>query len=171
MSAVLAEIRRVCNPGAALHLHVPCEGSPLTLYRLLLAAGIDLTRAAVGHVHHFTRRQALDHLARAGFAVTRRWYSGYLFGQLHDIIGWWAMLSRGPGSSLPSADGGSTGAGSDPGPRAALPQRFRLKHLISRPAWWLIRTLLPRLQYLELTLLAWQPVGAVGLCVTARRRL
>ena len=168
---VLAEIRRVCKPGATLHLHVPCEGSPLTAYRLLLAVGIDLTRAVVGHVHHFTRRQVLDHLNRAGFAVTRRRYSMYWFGQLHDIIGWWAMLSRRPRPDLSGAEGEPSVAQNSGASSSAPGRRACAGRIITRPAWWLIRTFLPRLQYVELAGLAWQPIGAVGLCVTARRRL
>lgn len=165
--AVLAEVRRVSKPGARLHLHVPCEGSLLTLYRPLLAMGVDLTGPAVGHIHHFTRGQVLCHLSDAGFRLQRCQYSMYLFGQLHDLFGWWTLLRR-----------GSNGEGAAPGPGDHAPaaervsdtaQPFRLKHLVSRPAWWLIRTVLPKLQYLELRALSWQPMGAVGLCVTAAR--
>ncbi|HUU82732.1 MAG TPA: class I SAM-dependent methyltransferase [Phycisphaerae bacterium] len=166
---VLAQIRRVCKPGATLHLHVPCEGSALTLYRPLLAMGIDLTRDAVGHIHHFTRRQVLDWLAQAGFVVTRRRYSMYGFAQLHDIIGWRAMLSRRRDLDRPHPDAAPHTASSNAAAQPVPQSRFHAKHLLTRPAWWLIRTLLPRLQYYELALLSWQPLGSVGLCVTARR--
>jgi ubiquinone/menaquinone biosynthesis C-methylase UbiE len=167
---VLAQIRRVCRPGGTLHLHVPCEGSPVTLYRLLLALQIDLTQAAVGHLHHFTRRQVLDELERAGFDVGRKQYSMYLFAQLHDIVTWWAMLRRRRAEPPCRSAHDPTGRLDAPGAAATAERAFQLKHLISRPAWWVVRTLLPRLQYIELAVLSWQPVGSVGLCVTARRR-
>ena len=167
VAAVLAEVRRVTKPGGRLHLHVPCEGATLCLYRPLLALGIDLTRAAVGHLHHFTRRQVLDQLATAGFVIRRCCYSMYLFGQLHDLITWWVMLRKGmtetPGTGEP------VGTGDAAGPPQSAPGRFRLTRVVTRPAWWAARTVLPRLQYLELVLLSWQPFGSVGLCVTAER--
>ena len=167
VAAVLTEVRRVSKPGARLHLHVPCEGSRLSVYRPLLALGIDLTRAAVGHLHHFTRREVLDHLGAAGFVVRRRRYSMYLFGQLHDLITWWAMPRRGVGLEADAVQPDAGGARS--APLRSAPGRFRWKHLFTRPAWRAIRVVLPWLQYVELALLSWQPLGAVGLCVTAER--
>ncbi|MHC4091805.1 MAG: hypothetical protein ACYSVY_16325, partial [Planctomycetota bacterium] len=147
------------------HLHVPCEGARLSLYRPLLMTGIDLTSAAVGHVHHFTRRQVCGYLESAGFAVTGRRYSMYFFGQLHDLITWWTML-RGDGRSV----GEPMPIASDaPTTDCPTPRRFLMRHLLTRPAWSAIRWLLPRLQYVELAALCWQPLGSVGLCVTARR--
>ena len=164
---VMAEIRRVCKPGGRLHLHVPCEGTWLSVYRPLLAVGIDMTRAAVGHLHHFTRRQVLEHVTSAGFDVIRRRYSMYFFGQLHDLITWWSMLRRGrgalPGSLQPAGDAAAVTL-------SAESRRFRLKHLFTRPAWWAVGKFLPALQHLELVTLSWHPLGAVGLCVTARRQ-
>ncbi len=165
VAAVLAEIRRVSKPGARLHLHVPCEGSALTLYRPLLAAGIDLTRAAVGHIHHFTPRQVGDYLKAAGFAVRRRRYSMFVFGQLHDLICWWATGPKRPkaaGAEHPPAE-------ADSGQPSRTGTRTPFQRLITGPAWWLVSNLLPRLQYAEVALFGWQPLGAVGLCLTADR--
>lgn len=164
--AVLAEIRRVCKPGGRLHLHVPCEGSWLSVYRPLLMLGIDLTQAAVGHLQHLTRRQVLEHLASAGFVVTRRRYSMYFFGQVHDLITWWSMLRPGGKGIAGAAPAGRGEAAPAPVPTS---RRFRFKHLLTRPLWWAIRRSMPGLQYLELAALSWQPLGSVGLCVTARR--
>ncbi len=163
----LDEVHRICKPGARLHLHVPCEGHWLSVYRPLLAVGIDLTRRAVGHVHHFTRQDVHSHLSAAGFEVTRRRYSMYLFGQLHDLIAWWSMLREGhdgrPGDKAKNV----VVSGPIMPPQR---ERFRLKHLCTRPAWWVAKTFLPWLQYGELAIFGWQPVGSVGLCVTATRR-
>ncbi|MCH7701728.1 MAG: class I SAM-dependent methyltransferase [Planctomycetes bacterium] len=168
VSAVLAEVRRVCKPGAIMHLHVPCEGAPLSLYRPLIAAGCDLTRRAVGHVHHFRRGDVLRHLREAGFTITRTRHSMYWFHQIHDMIGWISRLS---GQGCPSGPATPTRTGCAPGEsdRSTPSSALRIKHLISKPAWWLIHALLPKLQYIELRALAWQPLGAIGFCVTARR--
>ncbi|MCP4249326.1 MAG: class I SAM-dependent methyltransferase [bacterium] len=163
----LAEVHRVCKPGARLHVHVPCEGHLLSVYKPLLALGIDLTRRAVGHVHHFTRKDVRAHLERAGFEVTRRRYSMYLFGQLHDLISWWSTLRQGHNGPTGAKTQSSAAPGLMTQPMAA---RFRLKHIYTRPAWWVVKTLLPWLQYGELAVVGWQPLGSVGLCVTATRR-
>jgi len=168
VSAVLAEVRRVCKPGAVMHVHVPCEGAPLSLYRPLIALGCDLTRQAVGHVHHFRRGDVLRHLRDAGFKITRTRHSMYWLHQIHDMIGWISRLSRDgqtSGLAAPTPTGGASGELNGVTPRPA----FRIKHLISKPAWWFIHALLPKLQYVELRALAWQPLGAIGLCVSARR--
>ncbi len=168
VGAVLAEIRRTLKPAGRLHLHVPCERSTLSLYRPLLALGFDLTRAAVGHLHHFSRGDVLRALAGSGFVVRRCRYSMFLFGQMHDLITWWSML-KGDSTDRPTAHDARGARDVDsaaPSPR----RRFRWRHLLSRPAWWTARTLLPRLQYVEVALAGWQPLGAVGLCVTAERR-
>jgi len=160
---LLGEVRRVLRPGGRLHLHVPCEGAGWSLYRPLLAVGVDLTRAAVGHVHHFTPVEVVGHLEAAAFRVLRIRRSMYWFQQAHDLITWWGMLRRGrTGDPAETALSGKPGIGADP-----VPGGFRWKHLLSRPAWWVARTFLPRLQTAELCLLGWQPIGSIGLCVTA----
>jgi ubiquinone/menaquinone biosynthesis C-methylase UbiE len=164
VGGVLRELHRVCKPGAILHLHVPCEGHWLSVYRPLLACGIDVTREAVGHLHHFKRRQVRQYLTACGFELLRSANSMYLFGQAHDLLGWWTMLQR--------HDQGEIRLGTNKSAGSAQAHRgpFHIKHVLTRPAWWIISRVLPALQYLETRALAWQPMGAIGLCVTARAK-
>ncbi len=162
VAAVLREISRVAKPGAILHLHVPCEGHFLSVYFPLLTCGIDLTHKTVGHLHHFKRKQVRELLEAEGFTIVKVGYSMYLFGQIHDLIGWWNMLS-GKSETIVPEEESQTGEQD-----AVVAEPFRIKHLISRPAWWAASRILPLLQSLELRLLSWQSLGAVGLCTTSR---
>jgi hypothetical protein len=166
VTGVLAEINRVTCPGGILHLHVPCEGNRLSLYRPLLKKGIDLTRDAVGHLHHFRTREVIKHLCHAGFAITKKRYSMYPIGQLHDMIGWKSRIQNRP---LNEPENPATAK--EQTPQHALIPRSRKKRLrLGDRGWKIAQALMTRGQYLEVHLAGWQPIGAIGLCVTAMKQ-
>lgn len=162
---VLREAHRVCRAGGVFHLHVPCEGASLSLYKPLLAAGTDLTRQAVGHLHHFQVEQVRSLLKSAGFAPVRTRHSMHWFGQMHDMVNFWAMIRRrkenGTSGEIESPPPGGNG----PAETAACRPLAFVKRYV-----WRILTALPRLQYLETRLLERFPFGGIGLCITSRCR-
>jgi SAM-dependent methyltransferase len=82
----LAELHRILVPGGALHLHVPCEGDPLALWRWLPARAHAWKRSLAGHVQRFRRAQLMAILAESGFAVERIRYSLHIAGNLVDVV-------------------------------------------------------------------------------------
>lgn len=85
--AFLAELARVVVPGGGLHLHVPCEGDALSLWRWLPGqrGPNGWKRRLAGHLQRFRRREVLAAVEAAGFAVERVRYSLHLVGNLADV--------------------------------------------------------------------------------------
>jgi SAM-dependent methyltransferase len=85
--AMLSEIRRVLKPRAAFHLHVPCEASPLCVWRWIpgQAGPEGLKRRYAGHIQRFTRNALIRRVADAGFEVDRVRNSLHLLGNLADV--------------------------------------------------------------------------------------
>lgn len=83
----LAEVRRVLRAGGIFHLHVPCEGDALSLWRWLPGqrGPRALKRGLAGHVHTFRRAEIGRLLDSAGFTVLRRRHSLHVFGNLADV--------------------------------------------------------------------------------------
>jgi SAM-dependent methyltransferase len=83
----LAEIHRVLRPGGLFHLHVPCEGDALCLWRWLPGQRGERAwkRRFGGHLHRFRRAEILRRLAAAGFRVRRVRYSLHALGNLSDV--------------------------------------------------------------------------------------
>jgi SAM-dependent methyltransferase len=92
----LAEIARVLAPGGVFHLHVPCEGDPLSLWRWLPGQrGPDAWKFRLaGHVQRFRRRALLASIERAGFTIERVRYSLHLAGNLADVAAFAALAAR-----------------------------------------------------------------------------
>lgn len=112
--AALAEMRRVLAPGGVLHLHVPCEGDPLSPWRWLPGQGGEraLKRRFGGHVQRFRRRELLARVERAGFEPQRLRYSLHLLGAVADVAAFGALaVSQRRGGSLRTT--GELLAGSD----------------------------------------------------------
>ncbi|MBN1303069.1 MAG: class I SAM-dependent methyltransferase [Anaerolineales bacterium] len=84
----LGELQRVAKNGARLHMYVPCEGEPFTLYWLLykLKIGHDLTKRHAGHVQRFTKKGVQAVVAAHGFEIIQKSYSTYWIGQFIDFV-------------------------------------------------------------------------------------
>ncbi len=78
---VLSEASRVLAPGGILHLYVPCEGNPGTIYQ---RRGHQLKARWGGHCQQFTAAGLLELLARAQWTVVRVRYSDYWLTQRLD---------------------------------------------------------------------------------------
>jgi SAM-dependent methyltransferase len=93
--AMLAEMRRVLAPGGILHLHVPCEGDPLSPWRWLPGQRGEraLKRRFGGHLQRFSRRELLARLEAAGFARLRVRYSLHVLGALADVAAFLALAA------------------------------------------------------------------------------
>lgn len=95
-AATLREVHRVLAPDGRLHLHVPCEGDALSLWRWLPGPLGRLKRRYAGHVQRFRRADVVALLERAGFRIERTRYSLHLLGNLADVAVFCAiaLLSR-----------------------------------------------------------------------------
>jgi SAM-dependent methyltransferase len=84
---LLAEAHRVLAPEGILHLHVPCEGDPRSLWRWLpgQAGATGWKRRFGGHLHRFRRDEILGLVEAAGFRVLRVRNSLHLIGNLADV--------------------------------------------------------------------------------------
>jgi len=84
---LLAEVHRVLSPGGVLHLHVPCEGDPRSLWRWLpgQAGPAGLKRRFGGHLHRFRRDEILRRVEAAGFRVLRVRNSLHAIGNVADV--------------------------------------------------------------------------------------
>jgi len=84
---LLAEAHRVLAPGGVLHLHVPCEGDPRSLWRWLpgQAGPAGLKRRFGGHLHRFRRDEILRRVGAADFRVLRIRNSLHLIGNVADV--------------------------------------------------------------------------------------
>jgi SAM-dependent methyltransferase len=106
---LLAEARRVLAPGGVLHLHVPCEGDPRSLWRWLpgQAGPAGLKRRLGGHLHRFRRDEILRRVEAAGFEVLRVRNSLHLVGNLADVavFAGLAFAQRGSGAGARATSG------------------------------------------------------------------
>ncbi len=153
---ILAELRRVLAQDGVLHLHVPCEGDPTSLWRWLPGQGgpRGLKRRLAGHVQHFRRRQVLALLEAQGFEILRVRHSLHVIGNLADVGVFLALAAARMAGSAPRTTGDLVAGASDPvaaGSAAALAIRA-----------------VDRLLWLEARLLGRLP--SWGLHVSARKR-
>lgn len=79
---VLAEARRVLTAGGVLHLYVPCEGNPGTVYTL---RGHGLKARWGGHRQQFTSDGLLQLLTQQGFQVQQVRHSDHWLTQQFDF--------------------------------------------------------------------------------------
>jgi SAM-dependent methyltransferase len=105
---LLAEARRALAPGGLLHLHVPCEGDPLSLWAWLPGQKGEaaLKRRFGGHVQRFRRAEVLDLLRANGFAPLRVRHSLHLLGNLADVAAFLRLAAarRGDGCVRTTGD-------------------------------------------------------------------
>lgn len=94
--AFLRELARVVAPGGVLHLHVPCEGDVLSLWRWLpgqTGPGAWKRRLA-GHIQRFRRSEVLAAVEGAGFSIERVRYSLHFAGNLADVAVFALLAAR-----------------------------------------------------------------------------
>jgi SAM-dependent methyltransferase len=119
--AFLGEIARVLVPGGVLHLHAPCEGDALSLWRWIPGQrGPKAWKERLaGHVQRFRRRALLAELERSGFTVLRVRHSLHVVGNLADVAAFAALAWRRRRDAAPvttadlvahAAEPGATGA-------------------------------------------------------------
>jgi len=134
----LAEIRRALRPGGFFHLHVPCEGDALCLWRWLPGQRGEhgWKRRLGGHLHRFGRAELLRRVEAAGFRVRRVRYSLHALGQLADVavFAGLALASRRVGAR--PATTGDVVASGHPLVRALDALLYAEARLLSRvPSW------------------------------------
>ncbi len=96
-AAMLAEIGRVLRPGGLLHMVLPLEGQPGTLWRALGTG--TRWRAKVryaGHIHVFDEQRYRALAQAAGLPVQRVRWSYHLLFQLVDVLFFVLVSVRGP---------------------------------------------------------------------------
>lgn len=133
--AMLSEIHRTLKPGGVFHLHVPCESSPLSVWRWIpgQAGPRGLKRRYAGHIQRFTRRALLERVVAAGFEVDRVRNSLHLLGNLADVAAFVliARAHRRNPDRPPETTGdlmAASAGGASPGARVI---RF-----VDRLLWW-----------------------------------
>jgi len=84
---LLREAHRVLAPDGVLHLHVPCEGDPRSLWRWLpgQAGARGWKQRLGGHQQRFRRDEILRRVEAAGFRILRVRNSLHLIGNLADV--------------------------------------------------------------------------------------
>jgi len=85
---LLGEVRRVLAPAGILHLHVPCEADPRSIWRWLPGQEGEraLKRRFGGHIQRFRRDELLARLRAQGFELLRVRNSLHLLGNLADLV-------------------------------------------------------------------------------------
>ena len=144
----LNELARVLRPGGLFHGLIPCEGQAGTLHWLLwkIQFGGDLKRRHGEHIQRFRRRDIAQELPAHGITITDRSYSMHPAGQAKDILFYVAKEDWfGDQAARPVF-----------GP--LLTQAHRLTERILWPV-----------SYLESSVLARLPAGAVVVHVTGER--
>lgn len=93
---LLAEIHRALAPGGVLHLHVPCEGDPRSLWRWLpgQSGAAGWKRRLGGHLHRFRRDEILRRVESAGFRILRVRNSLHAIGNAADVAVFAALAFR-----------------------------------------------------------------------------
>lgn len=83
----LAEIHRALAPEGIVHLHVPCEADPRSLWCWLPGQSGEgaLKRRFGGHIQRFRRDEILARLHASGFEVVRVRNSLHALGNLADV--------------------------------------------------------------------------------------
>ncbi|MBN1595267.1 class I SAM-dependent methyltransferase [candidate division FCPU426 bacterium] len=82
-AGVLTECRRVLGPDGLLHMYIPCEGNPETIY---LRKGHDNKALWGGHRHQFTTRRLIDMITSAGFNIADLRHADYWLTQQLDYL-------------------------------------------------------------------------------------
>jgi SAM-dependent methyltransferase len=90
---LLAEVHRALAPGGVLHLCVPCEGDPRSLWRWIpgQAGPRGWKRRFGGHLHRFRRDEILRRVGAAGFSLLRLRHSLHLLGNAADVAAFAAL--------------------------------------------------------------------------------
>jgi ubiquinone/menaquinone biosynthesis C-methylase UbiE len=96
IETVFAEISRVTKPGGVIHFHVPCEGQKFSIWHILkkLKLGGDIKKKHAGHIQQFAFQDIMSLCKSYGFRIMDMKYSYHLFGQILDLIQWYAFLFR-----------------------------------------------------------------------------
>jgi len=89
---VLSEAARVLAPGGLLHLYVPCEGNPGTVYQ---RRGHETKARWGGHRQRFTTEGLLELIAAAGLRVSGVRHADYWLTQQLDFL-FFSRLDKSP---------------------------------------------------------------------------
>jgi len=87
---VLRESARVLVPGGVLHLYVPCEGNPGTVY---MKKGHTVKARYGGHQQQYTTQQLVHMVQTAGFEILRLRHADYYLTQQFDYM-FFSLLAK-----------------------------------------------------------------------------
>ena len=110
---LLGEVRRVLAPAGILHLHVPCEADPRSIWRWLPGQRGEraLKRRFGGHIQRFGRAEMLARLRAQGFELLRVRNSLHLLGNLADLVAFLQLARANRGGRAPVTTGDLVAAG------------------------------------------------------------
>lgn len=134
---LVAELHRVLRPGGVLHVHVPCEGDPRSLWRWLpgQAGERGLKRRFGGHLQRFRRAGLLALLEQGGFRPLRVRNSLHLLGNAVDLAAFLRLAAAARGAEAPTTTGDLIARGGV-GVRALDALLWLEARLLSRlPSW------------------------------------
>jgi SAM-dependent methyltransferase len=148
--ALLRDVRRILADAGRFHLHVPCEGDPLCLWRWLpgQSGPQALKQRLAGHVQRFRRRQLLETLAQVGFETMRVRNSLHVLGNLADVAAF-LRLRRANREGAAATTTGDLVAAGDWWVRGVDAVLWAEARLLSRVPSWSIHVWSRRLATLE----------------------
>ncbi len=84
---LLNEIVRISKIGSVIHIFIPCEKEPFTLFWILnrIKIGHELKKELAGHIRQFTKKEFIAKIQEKNLTITSIEYSTYIIGQLLDI--------------------------------------------------------------------------------------
>lgn len=82
----LVEINRVLEDGGAIHMYVPCEGSPSAYVYWFRKLWPDFKKQSAGHIQFYSAPRLKEMVSDAGFTITEVSWSGHLILQLFDFL-------------------------------------------------------------------------------------
>lgn len=100
----LEQVYQVLKPGGILHLFIPVEGNPFTLYQLLPKSFYKYKQKFTGHIQSYSNKSIKILLHESGFQVVRSHNSSYYLYQLVDLM-YFTYLNLKGGDATQSIEG------------------------------------------------------------------